>query len=180
MADLGGRNFGFRFLDADLQWGDPVGQVISNFLTADGLMLQVVSESPQLVLQLLPSQDGKPQDCAAPFQFAPIDFAENPRFQSGMSSGALAVQGGELEVYELQVEGEFWPDGLGVENLKITGLVDTHTLDQRGVHICKAANCVACPGSNAETCVSLDLEVPLADWWPNAEESGDSTQGYCP
>lgn len=70
--------------------------------------------------------------CYSPMLFSDVDFTDNPTFSAGPSTLSMDLGGVEANLEDLYIEATFSTDAQLLNNVAITGYIDTRPLDSLG------------------------------------------------
>lgn len=167
--------------ESDIRWVEPagLGPVLLSFFTTKFLLFSVERQTMD-TLEMVGMAGIKdaygvhPYACVEPIVFPPVSFEANPSFQMPPTDANLFVSGVNIPVYDLYINGTFSPDGRGILDARIGGLVDTRPIiDLMGMDMCDATPCVSCPDGRAD-CLRLEVEDP---WLERLSEVGAEQNG---
>jgi hypothetical protein len=186
-ANLDGRTYALDY--QDVTWAQPAGlAMVSALVDIEYVLLAVLDVDPiyetietagSLGISDPASVSADPdiiQDpCVAPVEFGVADFSGNPVFEIGPADFPIDIAGQEVVIDDAYVHAVFVEDGAAIEDIQISGQLDTTPLaTELGFDICNnplvPIPCVPCNNDpSSVTCVDVLLTADRAEWQENIE-----------
>jgi len=165
----------------DVQWLAPAGaDLLTNQIPVEYILVHVTEANAtaetidsSVAIGMTDTASGAViQDpCQAPYDLGVQPFTTNPVFRVGPSTLTFDVQGSLAAVSDAFVEAVFVEQGDAIENVTISGQIDTRPLDQFAIlsgDLCTdlgilSVTCVACDTDGAVECLDTVLAVDRAN-----------------
>lgn len=150
-----------------------VGPLVQQFLSTT-VLIGVESHAPTTLVMIGASanSDGTTQDdCIASSRWSDVDFSEDPHFVTAIDAIPVA-SGVELVFRSGEVSGSFAPDGSRIDGLRISGVIDTHS-----IATLINGNCVD-GFSNYPACLNAACNL-LQTFGLACEDCADGTGEHC-
>jgi Bacterial Ig-like domain len=168
-VDITGKTYRINLQDSDLTWVKPsIGSFLVSYLLTKDVLFQVESVGGgRIDLVGAPGIDPgtglRQYVCTPAINFVEASFEAEPTFAVGPLDSTFSVGGYAVPAYNIEVKGNFAPDGTGSTNTTVTMLLDGGVISQAfGLEVCAMVPCVACPGG-APVCVEAEI---LDAWSP--------------
>lgn len=172
-ADVTGYVYDLPFVGDDLTWNKPAllgSDAFATYMTISHMLFLVESTSGGEIRVVGATADNSLETgwvtdqyrCSAVLDFATGDFSEDPWFDVGPANASLRIGGAEVPAYDFHVSGYFQEGGGAIDQLNLTGLLDTRPLtDGFGFDVCAFAgaagdDCEACPDGEI-LCLAMDI-----------------------
>lgn len=196
VLDLTGRTYDVELDGTDITWVKPsqeVGELLMTYVTTTSILIGVES-ADETTLDLVGAAgfdfrgELRQYPCTDAIDFDPASFAASPSFSVGPVDTSIGSSSMMVDVYGLGIDGTFAADSASLEDVTITGTVDTRPIaDSTGMDVCPllsalyGVSCVACPDGDA-ACLELEVLDRSAPWRdtltidPNVDPTTDP---YC-
>ena len=174
--DLTDRTFDVELDGSDLTWVKPSqGRLIVGQIDTTDVLFMVQSATAD-ELDLLGAagfDDGgttQQYPCTYAIDFPATSFSANPAFTAGPLDTEMVTGDTSFAVYDLAASGIIADDGEEMNDVIVTGLIDTRNLDEAaGFDVCDAManfgdDCVACPDDGVVKCLELEVHDERAPW----------------
>lgn len=176
--DLAGRTYDVELDGTDITWVKPsqeVGELLMTYVTTTSILIGVES-ADETTIDLVGAAgfdfhgELRQYPCTAAIDFDPASFAASPSFSVGPVDTSIGSSSMMVDVYGLGVDGAFAGDAESLEDVTITGSVDTRPIaDSTGMDVCPllsalyGVSCGACP-DGATACLELEVLDRSAPW----------------
>ncbi len=161
---------------SDILWVEPpgIGPLFLAYLVTDALIMQVEGVESGMIdavgtAAVKEGSDFRQYVCTAAINFPPISFSSAPAYEVGPTDTILTINGADIPLYETKIAGTFNEDGSAVDNLVVTGLMDSAPIAaMAGLDLCTFVECTACP-DGSDKCVYLEVLDARAPWDPDVQ-----------